>query len=546
MEWVLGSASSRGKEMNNYYGQLRYARTIAGMSGLTVTQDATCTCPYATGSSIVVPIYNITWKESSWDHIQWWGMFIHECLHHLHPEDFDIIKKYEVNMKSPTGIVLNIVSDHNIERYNYGVYNGRDRLLRILYNTLLKDFTPNNNSETETKINALRIFDYYSRYTWMGLDWINYIIPPEIKDLVDKLNSLLDEYSRPREGGEPNWLLVTKIKKILDFPEEDSQNSDTQQKEQGSADGKVEVNFEDIINNLQLPNITPKTTGKNCKIHYKDKGGVVLSSFVPQQTITMSRDKLSSYRMNRVLYKAILATITNELPKKINRELQVVARVKNITGARQGKLHRKSVTKLATRTTNKVFVKKQERHILDTAITILIDTSGSMNGSPYVNAGASAIMLNECFSTLGVSTEIIGFTCNFTGVVNIVHKQFTDKLCRDKLADGFARSAQLMACNEDGESLLFAYDRLIQRKERNKIIVVLSDGSPSGYNTSNSSDDILKYAVDNIQKTPVKIIGIGLEDNNVKHFYKNYIVLDKVEELEYKLLEVLRKSVLNN
>jgi cobalamin biosynthesis protein CobT len=79
-----------------------------------------------------------------------------------------------------------------------------------------------------------------------------------------------------------------------------------------------------------------------------------------------------------------------------------------------------------------------------------------------------------------------------------------------------------MSGNPDGENILWAYDRLAKRKERKKLLIVMSDGSPAA---SKGGYGITKYTEEVIREIEaskdIEIYGLGLCCDSVKHFYKS-------------------------
>ena len=90
--------------------------------------------------------------------------------------------------------------------------------------------------------------------------------------------------------------------------------------------------------------------------------------------------------------------------------------------------------------------------------------------------------------------------------------------------------------NIDGEAILWAYNRLIKRKEERKILMVISDGAPVDDSTLyvNSGDFLekhLKKIVKYIEsKSNIEILAIGI-GHDVSRYYKKAIKITDVQEL---------------
>lgn len=75
--------------------------------------------------------------------------------------------------------------------------------------------------------------------------------------------------------------------------------------------------------------------------------------------------------------------------------------------------------------------------------------------------------------------------------------------------------------NSDGESLLWGATQIITREESRKIMIVISDGLPYAGDTQLQSG-FLKWAVRRIETAGIKIGGLGLGDDGVRHYYRLY------------------------
>jgi cobalamin biosynthesis protein CobT len=201
-----------------------------------------------------------------------------------------------------------------------------------------------------------------------------------------------------------------------------------------------------------------------------------------------------------------------------------------------------------TDTGKRVFKQKEEELNLDTAVTLLVDTSGSMRGFSKVQyASAAAVVLNDVFAKVGVKCRVAGFTDTISETHNYVHKEFDEKVQREELARRLDAGAnKYMGGNADGESVLWEYSKLIRRAEPKKVLIVLSDGMPcdskSLYNVSEHTEDV----VSSIEKEGrVTIVGIGILDSSVARFYSRHHTINDVTNIEEVLLNLLKKEVLH-
>ena len=211
-----------------------------------------------------------------------------------------------------------------------------------------------------------------------------------------------------------------------------------------------------------------------------------------------------------------------------------------------------------------VYKEKEEIPDMDTAFTILIDMSGSMGGSKVHLAQKIVIALAEAVERTQVRYEILGFTTkngrrylspeecqNSWGRIqplrHYVFKEFNDPLNRAKNSIGNMRYCT-GDNNVDGEAILWALHRLNGQPEKRKVMMVLSDGSPTAqqFDMGNlmSRYDHVRYAVDQAIKSGVECIGIGIMDSSVRQYYPDYVVVYDLEELEKTAISKLAKALL--
>ena len=100
--------------------------------------------------------------------------------------------------------------------------------------------------------------------------------------------------------------------------------------------------------------------------------------------------------------------------------------------------------------------------------------------------------------------------------------------------------------NPDGENILWAHDRLIRRKEKKKLLIVMSDGSPAASKPSTGLESFTLKVIREIEASKnVDIYGLGLCSNSVDYFYKSRSVVNNPEDIPSKLLELIERKIVN-
>lgn len=229
--------------------------------------------------------------------------------------------------------------------------------------------------------------------------------------------------------------------------------------------------------------------------------------------------------------------------------LQIRAKGRTQYGTKKGTLHPanlyRTTVKDAPGYNERVFKKRIVSDVLDTCVQIMVDGSGSMMGTKYSHAMTAAVHLSDTLgNVLHMPVEILGFTEFEARDVIFVYRGFDTKvLSKDKLLYRMIHGGQYANQNADGDSVLFGYSRIIQRKEKRKVMIVLSDGSPAG-DRRGDLPGFTKQVVQGIEKQKkVEIIGIGVMDNNVKRFYKENQVIHTPKEIEPALLKLIQRKI---
>ncbi|MFT7144160.1 MAG: cobaltochelatase CobT [Alphaproteobacteria bacterium] len=215
-----------------------------------------------------------------------------------------------------------------------------------------------------------------------------------------------------------------------------------------------------------------------------------------------------------------------------------------------------------------IFRLPRKKQVMDTTVTILVDNSGSMRGRPIEMAAITTDILTKTLEQTGVTTEVLGFTTKawkggesrldwisagrpknpgrLNELLHIIYKQ--GRIPYRKQKDNFAYmlADDLLKENVDGESLMWAYKRLMKRTQGRKILMVISDGAPVDYATDRHNkagylDSHLKSVITQIERNKtVELIAVGI-GHEVERYYKNAVMIENAETLGETLLEELSK-----
>lgn len=548
-----------------YYSRVAYARTIAENSGLSLKEEDICIQPRTTRGFIYVPKYDPMWNEDSPEAISWWGKFLHEIYHndtrYENNKIFDILEKNKDKMTKMLAMCNNMVEDARIESTEYGEYPGRDRIMDALRNTMYKQYVININEGKSTgsrKVDALFWLQWACFNEWMDslpcIDTYD-LEHPETKEYIDKIRKYIPRI-RALKSSKESWDISREICEELVDDSPSIKEKWLKVKAEIAKEGEEGEGEEVEVGKYLLDDHEMRESkAKERKDDAPPGKGFVKGKgvHIPPPFVEKNPDDLPSHAFGYSYLNSIPPLVSVDgLAAQIKRYLLVKVRSKTVNNQKTGRVDAASLWKSVVYNTSsvgkKVFQKDDEHMNLDTAVSLVVDTSGSMHGSKYSHAAASAVILNEVFSKIGVKTRITGFTDSTTETWNYVHKDFGEKLTKDKLIARLARAGDhVMNGNADGENILWEYGKLVQRQEPKKIMIVLSDGYPStGKHDGGDIWEFTNQVVKSIEKEGlVQIIGIGIMDDSVSNFYKKYKILNNATDIESTLLDILKRNVLH-
>lgn len=212
------------------------------------------------------------------------------------------------------------------------------------------------------------------------------------------------------------------------------------------------------------------------------------------------------------------------------------------------------------------YKQESDTEFKDTIVTLLLDNSGSMRGRPITMTAICADILARTLERCGVKVEILGFTTRtwkggvsrdqwlkdgkpaqpgrLNDVRHIIYKNADTpwRHSRDHL--GLMLREGILKENIDGEALLWAQQRLSQRSEQRKIMMVISDGAPVDDSTLSANfglylDQHLHLVIDWLEnKTPTQLVAIGI-GHDVTRYYKRAVTITDVNDLGGAMIEKL-------
>lgn len=583
----------------DHYAILKRVRVFCESNGFHVKFLSKGEPPSADSSgtiSIAKPLPE--WTE---EQLLEWEMSVYHEIGHVVPamrDIFPFMKEKEINMgvEDPELLpaLLNIIDDYRQERNDHGLYMGRDLTLSKGHAQFVeRHMLPKINQldiskfpEKIQKIDAMLAADMKMRTSWqrdlIGIDdkYAEHLTPQQ-REWYDKVLTYQEEFDTLKTAEEEYDLLMRIIEEVFqDDPQEEEEKARQQAKEQGDKQGECSGK-----GNEDGDGKSGKGKGKgsgegetgetrdqeayikyeDLAYHYEGKAGTTYHPMtIDYSTYNMERNYTPSVKPEIIDYVSGAANgdsdedgykhrierlnISSGMANKLRKLLQVKSQSIKIYGQKAGKVSNKNVHRVTMRESGeyqrKIFKKKIDNDILDTAVTILVDFSGSMGGDKMAHAIASALLLNDALAKIGVPVEILGFTTGNIDGRFFIFKNHVKAVNREKLLDTMCDATGSMWNNTDGEAILWAYERLMQRKNKRKLLIVLSDGQPAG-----GRGDIYTFTKVVVKKIEEKhnaeIYGIGIMSNAVKNIYKHHKVIRSASELEPAILTVIKDYIIN-
>lgn len=209
------------------------------------------------------------------------------------------------------------------------------------------------------------------------------------------------------------------------------------------------------------------------------------------------------------------------------------------------------------------------------AITLLVDHSGSlMNDDGEGSVIARLITENLCgaLCLLGLKHEVLGFTTRSwqgglsrekwskTGkpvnpgrlcdLLHIIYRAFDDEINGPSayLENLFRRD--ILKENIDGEAIEWAKSRLIIRKEKHKILIIISDGAPVDDSSimENKPDFLTKHLRSVLEETKssneINVKGIGV-NYSLEDITDDSITINNMNDFQMELFPFIKSLVTN-
>jgi len=491
-------------------------------------------------------------------------------------DDFEKIRVIASSKNQYRGIVSNLINKIQQDL----IYCDSNNIEMIFFASFFSDFINKNTHE-----NFQNLFANSSSKIIAKIKQLNDFINNQIAfaQLVNSIiNDLYQQQNPPQEilSKQPPNKSENSQEKKDDLVNHGEEKLEEQQSEI-SEENPLEVPLipENIDpNNFSsqefLPNISANTQildsrNSNREIEFYRQYQVYTRNFdeiiYPKKFV--NKNELETLRKQLDLKISKLNNISKKMAIKLQRKLLSKKNNYFDRDATGGVLNRKKFASLITSPlTEDIWINLRSHEYNDTALTILLDNSGSMRGNPIVMSAMACEIIAEILEKFSIKTEIIGFTTadwrggrvkkqwemsgreknpgRLNEIRHIIYKSFNQSFKKSKINLGLMLKEGILKENIDGEALLFARSRLMQQNENRKILMVISDGTPVDDSTAHANEgdilsDHLRLVINSIEKQgKIEIIGIGI-GHATDDFYKNSITIKSLEDLGDVMIDKL-------
>lgn len=536
--------------MRDVHGTISLIRTLVRDQGFSLELNDAGVAK-TNDKVISVPRPDTSWGSDEWD--RWMASVFHECGHHRSGADaWPLLEReQETGLTELEFFVWNALEDTRMEKLEHGEYYGRDAIMERAVRSHIVNLNQNTPPTPEGQVAKLALeytvmcrSDYYpsiaglisfneSRMTSTERD--TYSVLQKLEHRIRGMQTAQDALDIMRE--------IIKDSGVKDDTEQMPKPSSGAGSEGKGENGYESQDLSELAESLP-DNHAVDSPGnpKNMPGHKENpdpdaKGGQGRDYGAGEEYREVNLVQPYPNRFEDI------SEGTGSLAKQVRRLLQIRSVTHYEDGHRSGRLGRK-LHRYAIDSPN-LFRKQEQSVTINTAVTLLVDSSGSMAGKKYTTAAEAAVQLYSAIKPVGCDVEILAFTDlrpDKHTICELVKfgqrpsvKQVADRLSRWTASGG----------NDDFNAILYSYHRLVQQQAQKKVLIVLSDGCPSGcFNWENNGVQACKNIVKRIQDSGVKVYGIGIQDRSVNQIYSNRTVIQRAQELPDKLMEVIKTVVI--
>ena len=257
-------------------------------------------------------------------------------------------------------------------------------------------------------------------------------------------------------------------------------------------------------------------------------------------------------------YKAIMNSELNSVSRRLQKQmLDALRDLKEGCVRRHRQFGRTIIPNDAYRPDQRYFAsRKLPQDLPDMAVSVLVDHSGSMNGTRIETAMKASLLLHSFCTGLNIPVAVAGHNAvNGGGGVNyMIYADFEQISGKDRYrASKMAASITRMKanhCNRDGLALKIAEELLSRRPEQVKLLMIVSDGRPNhdGYGGEEAAKDI-QGILRKAKQEGIEVIAcaIGDDKDNIKAIYgDSFVDISDLGRMPKTLVNIVKKRIISS
>ena len=208
-----------------------------------------------------------------------------------------------------------------------------------------------------------------------------------------------------------------------------------------------------------------------------------------------------------VIYEPLIVKLKKIFQDDCNRKMYTQSGMVSLKRASSG------------RVTSRLFERKRlPSDKADMCLMLLVDCSGSMRGEKTTAAIITATAIAETMAYFRIPTYCMGFHTTSSEVEQLHFIQWTNTLPERETLPCIEGNGG----NFDSYSIRYATELLKQRREKHKLMNIISDGLPSAYFSGSEGIRQNTLAIEDARKEKIQVFGAAIGKQNNKDFTKMY------------------------
>ena len=285
----------------------------------------------------------------------------------------------------------------------------------------------------------------------------------------------------------------------------------------GSSNSNLPSLADRLLNETDLPNDAISQLKERLTEQARNDNG---GENIIINTSSAGRDVRNSGETGR-LETGILAS--SVIRSRLLGLLQARSREKQWLHTRGKRVDGKRLTRVASGN-SRVFIQRDEQRQPETAVHVLLDSSGSMKSMQNI-ANQAAVSLALAVSTIPKCDIAVSMFPGVDGAVSPVI--YRGQPVRPSLG-------RFAVCSSGGtplaEAMLYAARELAQSRRQRKVLIIVTDGAPENGSSVKYLNCLISKHVD--------IYAIGIGSKAVSQYFKNWSVINDVNQLQAALFSI--------